>query len=83
LRDPIADEALAGLVLSGHAIAASSGLGLIMLVAIPVGLAGLLPYERLRRRVLGSLPSRSLSYPRHLEIKRRRRPAKGAPSGRT
>src|SRR5262249_59753837 len=48
LRDPIADEALAGLVLSGHAIAASSGLGLIMLVAIPVRLAGLLPYERLR-----------------------------------
>src|SRR5262249_38665350 len=47
LRDPIADETLAGLVLSGHAIAASSGLGLIMLVAIPVGLAGLLPYERL------------------------------------
>src|SRR6516165_7906335 len=43
LRDPIADEALAGLVLSGHAIATSSGLGLIMLVAIPVGLAGLLP----------------------------------------
>src|SRR5262249_11168410 len=46
LRDPIADETLAGLVLSGHAIAASSGLGLIILVAIPVGLAGLLPYER-------------------------------------
>src|SRR5215510_9504366 len=46
LRDPIADEALAGLVLSGHAIVARSGLGLIMLVAIPVGLAGLLPYER-------------------------------------
>src|ERR1700747_1086364 len=54
LRDPIADEALAGLGLSGHPIAASSGLGLIMLVAIPVGLAGLLPYERFRRRVLGS-----------------------------
>jgi hypothetical protein len=38
----IADEALAGLVLSGHAIAASSGLGLIMLlVAIPVGACGI------------------------------------------
>ena len=46
LRDPIADETLAGLVLSGDAIAASSGLGLIMLVVIPVGIAGLLPYER-------------------------------------
>src|SRR6516165_2846367 len=30
----------------GDAIAASRGLGLIMLVAIPVGIAGLLPYER-------------------------------------
>src|SRR5215468_11767011 len=58
LRDPIADETLAGLVFSGHAIAASSGLGLIMLVAIPVGLAGLLPYERLRRCVLGNLQHR-------------------------
>jgi len=46
LRDPIAYETLAGLVLSGDAIAASRGLGLIMLVAIPVGIAGLLPYER-------------------------------------
>src|ERR1700751_3746301 len=54
LRDPIADEALAGLVLSGHAIAASSGLGLLLLVGIPGGLAGLLPYEPLRRLVLGS-----------------------------
>src|SRR5262249_22355698 len=50
LRDPIADETLAGLVFSSHAIAASSGLGLIMLVAIPVGLAGLLPYELLPKR---------------------------------
>ena len=58
LRDPIADETLAGLVFSGHAIAASSGLGLVMLVAIPVGLAGLLPYERLRRRVLGNRSAR-------------------------
>ena len=46
LRDPIAYETLAWLVLSGDAIAASRGLGLIMLVAIPVGIAGLLPYER-------------------------------------
>jgi len=58
LRDPIADETLAGLVFSGHAIAASSGLGMIMLVAIPVGLAGLLPYERLRPRVLGNRSAR-------------------------
>src|ERR1700758_1963910 len=67
LRDPIADEALAGLVLSGHAIAASSGLGLIMLVAIPGGLAGLLPYERFRRRVLGSPHHGASLTPRYLE----------------
>jgi hypothetical protein len=57
LRDPIADETLAGLVLSGHAVAASSGLGLIMLVANLIGLAGLLPYERLS--LLGSSQSAS------------------------